>query len=66
MYVLQESTTDDNSTIQLYEQLGFSYPSLLQPLIHERDTVSLFIPYTQIKREKRLKNRLMNTSLILF
>eukprot|EP00268_Persea_americana_P049164 TRINITY_DN5244_c0_g1_i4.p1 TRINITY_DN5244_c0_g1~~TRINITY_DN5244_c0_g1_i4.p1 ORF type:complete len:147 (-),score=25.32 TRINITY_DN5244_c0_g1_i4:2161-2601(-) len=29
----------DVSPFQLYEQLSFSYPSLLQPLIHERDTV---------------------------
>ncbi|KAL7247274.1 hypothetical protein ACSBR2_002234 [Camellia fascicularis] len=34
---LKESSTDD-STIQLYEQLSFSYPSLQQPLFHERDT----------------------------
>ncbi|PON57827.1 Pheromone shutdown [Trema orientale] len=34
---VEESSTDD-STFQLYEQLSFSYPSLLQPLIHERDT----------------------------
>ncbi|KAJ4956596.1 hypothetical protein NE237_013379 [Protea cynaroides] len=34
---LKDSETDD-SFFQLYEQLSFSYPSLLQPLIHERDT----------------------------
>ncbi|KAL5547224.1 hypothetical protein UlMin_006911 [Ulmus minor] len=28
----------DNGTFQLYEQLSFSYPSLLDLLIHERDT----------------------------
>ncbi|KAL7229673.1 hypothetical protein ACSBR2_008224 [Camellia fascicularis] len=39
---LKESSTDD-ITFQLYEQLSFSYPSLLQPLLHERDTVSLFL-----------------------
>ncbi|KAM6587015.1 hypothetical protein CsatA_009620 [Cannabis sativa] len=33
----KESSTDD-STFQLYEKLSFSYPNLLQPLIHERDT----------------------------
>ncbi|XP_028116054.1 uncharacterized protein LOC114313846 isoform X2 [Camellia sinensis] len=33
----QESSTDD-STIQLYEQLSFSYPALQQPLFNERDT----------------------------
>ncbi|KAJ6386516.1 hypothetical protein OIU78_016434 [Salix suchowensis] len=37
------SSTDDG-TFQLYEQLSFSYPSLLQPLIHERDTVSILQP----------------------
>uniref|UniRef100_A0A803PQZ1 Uncharacterized protein n=1 Tax=Cannabis sativa TaxID=3483 RepID=A0A803PQZ1_CANSA len=37
----KESSTDD-STFQLYEKLSFSYPNLLQPLIHERDTVSFF------------------------
>ncbi|XP_019191801.1 PREDICTED: traB domain-containing protein isoform X2 [Ipomoea nil] len=34
---LQERSSKNN-TFQLYEQLSFSYPSLLQPLIHERDT----------------------------
>ncbi|CAK7337172.1 unnamed protein product [Dovyalis caffra] len=33
-----EASSTDDGTFQLYEQLGFSYPSLLQPLIHERDT----------------------------
>ncbi|KHG03547.1 uncharacterized protein F383_27613 [Gossypium arboreum] len=28
----------ENDTFQLYENLSFSYPSLLQPLVHERDT----------------------------
>ncbi|KAB2011810.1 hypothetical protein ES319_D09G045500v1 [Gossypium barbadense] len=28
----------ENDTFQLYERLSFSYPSLLQPLVHERDT----------------------------
>lgn len=28
----------DDSTFQLYDQLSVAYPSLLQPLIHERDT----------------------------
>ncbi|KAB2064777.1 hypothetical protein ES319_A09G044800v1 [Gossypium barbadense] len=28
----------ENDTFQLYEHLSFSYPSLLQPLVHERDT----------------------------
>nr|GMD78215.1 traB domain-containing protein isoform X2 [Ipomoea batatas]GME14256.1 traB domain-containing protein isoform X2 [Ipomoea batatas]GME20371.1 traB domain-containing protein isoform X2 [Ipomoea batatas] len=35
---LQEWSSKNNNTFQLYEQLSFSYPSLLQPLIHERDT----------------------------
>ncbi|KAJ6672015.1 PHEROMONE SHUTDOWN PROTEIN [Salix viminalis] len=42
------SSTDDG-TFQLYEQLSFSYPSLLQPLIHERDTVSIFQPKNNSK-----------------
>ncbi|MBA0683531.1 hypothetical protein Goari_025180, partial [Gossypium aridum] len=28
----------ENDAFQLYERLSFSYPSLLQPLVHERDT----------------------------
>ncbi|KAJ0243100.1 TraB family protein [Hirschfeldia incana] len=37
---LKEQETDEsNGSLQLYERLSFSYPSLLQPLIHERDTV---------------------------
>ncbi|KAH0978988.1 hypothetical protein GBA52_006165 [Prunus armeniaca] len=35
---LKESSASDDGTFQLYEQLSSSYPSLLQPLIHERDT----------------------------
>lgn len=35
---MQEPSPDD-STFQLYKKLSFSYPSLLLPLIHERDTV---------------------------
>ncbi|CAN8253353.1 unnamed protein product [Cochlearia groenlandica] len=36
---LKEQETDkNNGSLQLYERLSFSYPSLLQPLIHERDT----------------------------
>ncbi|XP_059628344.1 uncharacterized protein LOC132271095 isoform X3 [Cornus florida] len=34
---LKESSSDDGN-FQLYKQLSFSYPSLLQPLIVERDT----------------------------
>ncbi|CAH8279328.1 unnamed protein product [Arabidopsis lyrata] len=36
---LKEQETDEsNGSLQLYERLSFSYPSLLLPLIHERDT----------------------------
>nr|AAL91254.1 AT5g52030/MSG15_11 [Arabidopsis thaliana]AAN18143.1 At5g52030/MSG15_11 [Arabidopsis thaliana] len=36
---LKEQETDENSgSLQLYERLSFSYPALLMPLIHERDT----------------------------
>ncbi|XP_024990961.1 traB domain-containing protein isoform X1 [Cynara cardunculus var. scolymus] len=47
----KESTTND-SDFQLYEQLSFSYPSLLQPLIHERDT---YIAWS-LKRSKAVRN----------
>nr|KAJ0190126.1 hypothetical protein LSAT_V11C800392270 [Lactuca sativa] len=47
----KESTTDD-SNFQLYEQLSFSYPSLLQPLIHERDT---YIAWS-LKRSKAVRD----------
>ena len=40
--LLQESD-GNGSSLQLYEKLSFSYPSLLQPLIHERDTVSAIL-----------------------
>ncbi|KAJ0043585.1 hypothetical protein Pint_17378 [Pistacia integerrima] len=42
----------DDSTFQLYEQLSFSYPSLLQPLIHERDTYLAW----SLKRSKAVNN----------
>ncbi|KAI8030636.1 TraB domain-containing protein [Camellia lanceoleosa] len=48
---LKESSTDD-STFQLYEQLSFSYPSLLQPLLHERDTYLAW----SLKRSKAVNN----------
>uniref|UniRef100_A0A0A0L5T2 TraB domain-containing protein n=1 Tax=Cucumis sativus TaxID=3659 RepID=A0A0A0L5T2_CUCSA len=35
---IDEESDGNGSSLQLYEKLGFSYPSLLQPLIHERDT----------------------------
>ncbi|KAI3817947.1 hypothetical protein L1987_11749 [Smallanthus sonchifolius] len=47
----KESTADDTD-FQLYEQLSFSYPSLLQPLIHERDT---YIAWS-LKRSKAVRN----------
>ncbi|KAJ6417740.1 hypothetical protein OIU84_001173 [Salix udensis] len=45
------SSTEDG-TFQLYEQLSFSYPSLLQPLIHERDTYLAW----SLKRSKAVNN----------
>lgn len=38
---VQKASSDDG-TFQVYEQLSFSYPSLLPPLLHERDIVSVF------------------------
>ncbi|KAI4351804.1 hypothetical protein L6164_006119 [Bauhinia variegata] len=46
-----ESSLDDGS-FQLYEQLSFSYPSLLQPLVHERDTYLAW----SLKRSKAVNN----------
>ncbi|XP_061371704.1 uncharacterized protein LOC133314273 isoform X2 [Gastrolobium bilobum] len=48
---LQEASTDDG-TFQLYEQLSLSYPSLLPPLIHERDTYLAW----SLKRSKAVNN----------
>ncbi|KAJ0713997.1 putative TraB/PrgY/GumN family protein [Helianthus annuus] len=48
----KESTADQDTDFQLYEQLSFSYPSLLQPLIHERDT---YIAWS-LKRSKAVRN----------
>ncbi|RZC72803.1 hypothetical protein C5167_048283 [Papaver somniferum] len=42
----------DVSPFQLYEKLSFSYPSLLQPLIHERDTYLAW----SLKRSKAVNN----------
>ncbi|KAJ8771476.1 hypothetical protein K2173_026653 [Erythroxylum novogranatense] len=47
----QESSTDADN-FQLYEQLSYSYPSLLQPLIHERDTYLAW----SLKRSKAVNN----------
>ncbi|KAK6135296.1 hypothetical protein DH2020_030938 [Rehmannia glutinosa] len=41
-----------DSSFQLYEQLSFSYPSLLPPLIYERDT---FLAWS-LKRSKAVNN----------
>ncbi|KAF8008604.1 hypothetical protein BT93_K2311 [Corymbia citriodora subsp. variegata] len=48
---LQESNAGD-STFELYKQLSFSYPALLQPLIHERDTYLAW----SLKRSKAVNN----------
>ncbi|PIM97550.1 putative protein, contains TraB domain [Handroanthus impetiginosus] len=48
---LEEPRVDDSS-FQLYEQLSFSYPSLLPPLIYERDT---FLAWS-LKRSKAVNN----------
>lgn len=48
---LKEPSPDD-STFQLYEKLSFSYPSLLPPLIHERDTYLAW----SLKRSKAVNN----------
>ncbi|XP_014513316.1 traB domain-containing protein isoform X3 [Vigna radiata var. radiata] len=48
---LQEASWDDDK-FQLYEQLSFSYPSLLSPLIHERDTYLAW----SLKRSKAVNN----------
>ncbi|KAK4431535.1 hypothetical protein Salat_0915600 [Sesamum alatum] len=48
---LEESSSGDSS-FQLYEQLSFSYPSLLPPLVHERDT---FLAWS-LKRSKAVNN----------
>lgn len=48
---VKESGKDDN-TYQLYEKLGFSYPSLVLPLIHERDTYLAW----SLKRSKAVNN----------
>lgn len=47
-----KETSADSSTYQLYQKLSFSYPSLLQPLIYERDT---YIAWS-LKRSKAVNN----------
>lgn len=42
----------DGSPFELYKQLSLSYPSLLQPLIHERDTYLAW----SLKRSKAVNN----------
>nr|XP_027103866.1 uncharacterized protein LOC113725078 isoform X5 [Coffea arabica] len=52
MKTLKESSAREENCFQLYEQLSFSYPSLLQPLIHERDTYLAW----SLKRSKAVNN----------
>ncbi|XP_039685042.1 probable receptor-like protein kinase At2g23200 [Medicago truncatula] len=47
-----EKASSDDATLQPYEQLSFSYPSLLPPLIHERDTYLAW----SLKRSKAVNN----------
>ncbi|XP_038876484.1 traB domain-containing protein isoform X1 [Benincasa hispida] len=47
-----EESGGNGSSLQLYEKLSFSYPSLLQPLIHERDTLHLQYLAWSLKRSK--------------
>ncbi|KAL2324497.1 hypothetical protein Fmac_023555 [Flemingia macrophylla] len=49
---VKEASPDDDGPFQLYEQLSFSYPSLLSPLIHERDTYLAW----SLKRSKAVNN----------
>ncbi|MED6152340.1 hypothetical protein PIB30_090955 [Stylosanthes scabra] len=50
--LLQEASSSEDGTFQLYEQLGFTYPSLLAPLIHERD---VYLAWS-LKRSKAVNN----------
>ncbi|CDP05247.1 unnamed protein product [Coffea canephora] len=52
MKTLKESSAREENCFELYEQLSFSYPSLLQPLIHERDTYLAW----SLKRSKAVNN----------
>ncbi|XP_027110394.1 uncharacterized protein [Coffea arabica] len=52
MKTLKESSAREENCFQLYEQLSFSYPSLLQPLIHERDAYLAW----SLKRSKAVNN----------
>ncbi|XP_057427413.1 uncharacterized protein LOC130720739 isoform X2 [Lotus japonicus] len=47
-----EEARSDGGKFQLYEQLSFSYPSLLPPLIHERD---IYLAWS-LKRSKAVNN----------
>ncbi|KAG6729644.1 hypothetical protein I3842_01G040000 [Carya illinoinensis] len=49
-----------DSTFRLNEQLSFSYPSLLQPLMHKRDTYLAL----SLKRSKALNNNKKVVGLI--
>lgn len=48
----QQISSSGDKEFGLYEQLSFSYPALLQPLIHERDT---YIAWS-LKRSKAVNN----------
>lgn len=48
---LKAMNKEENSTFELYQKLGTSYPSLLQPLIHERDTYLTW----SLKRSKAVR-----------
>ncbi|WCJ36588.1 TraB family protein [Euphorbia peplus] len=49
---LKALSKEDGSTFELYQKLGSSYPSLLQPLIHERDTYLAW----SLKRSKAVRS----------
>ncbi|KAL5573673.1 hypothetical protein UlMin_023270 [Ulmus minor] len=48
--VLSVESSEDNGTFQLYKHLSFSYPSLLDPLMHKRDTYLVW----SLKRSKAI------------
>ncbi|XP_021892095.1 uncharacterized protein LOC110810291 isoform X2 [Carica papaya] len=47
-----QNTADDGGSVELYDRLSLSYPSLLRPLIHERDTYLAW----SLKRSKAVNN----------
>lgn len=42
-FILMQAQEMDGSPFKLYKQLSISYPSLLQPLMNERDMVFVFL-----------------------